>query len=65
MTVKFRDPISAQACVLVSAPYYPFAHGYSACNYRKCKVDSSMDDALKRPSITVKSASNAVIPTTT
>lgn len=49
MTVKFRDPLSAQACLLVRACASFFIPG-SFPTFRKWTVDSLLDAELKPPS---------------
>lgn len=45
MTVKFRDPLSAQACVLVSSGLLAFLNPLTM--YRKWMGDSSISVGLK------------------
>ena len=71
MTVKFRDPISAQACVLVRLSFFNLVPSHASCNVayvespqngcRKCKGASFPGARLKRRCGSANSTSNVAV----
>jgi hypothetical protein len=61
MTVKFRDPLSAQACVVVRPHPCPGLLSHNLNFDRKCTDDSFPVDKSKRPFSLGNSDSSAVV----
>ena len=62
MTVKFRDPVGAKACVIVSPPFHRCMPSFipnSLQTCRRCKAGSSPAVEWKRTPTQVNNSSNA------
>ena len=66
MTVKFRDPLSARACVLVSYVLKPFIgkEADNGVNCRKCMDVSSLDEKSRPSCMQANSGTGGVEPAT-
>ena len=48
MTVKFRDPISAKACIIVSHPFHRYLHAFAS--HSLSRFSENARQVLRRPS---------------